>query len=35
MRHDVRQLLAHLRHRPHLVVRITVLLAWTHGVSTT
>lgn len=27
---EVRQLLAHLRHRPHLVVRITVLLAWTH-----
>ncbi|MEH1498384.1 hypothetical protein [Cutibacterium avidum] len=30
MRHDVRAILAHLCHRPHLVVRITVLLAWTH-----
>ena len=31
MRHDVRAILAHLCHRPHLVVRITVLLAWTHA----
>ena len=28
---EIRQLLAHLCHRPHLVVRITVLLAWTHA----
>lgn len=28
---DIRQLLARLCHQPHLVVRLTILLAWSHA----